>query len=78
MRAYLTTADVAALLGVKPQTVLRYRMLSRPGRPYSDRPFPEPDSFVGRAPIWQLDREPELREWFAAKRGSGRPSSTEE
>lgn len=74
-RPFLTRADVAALAGrpMQPETVSRYLTRSRPADPATERaagplahdPFPAPDGYNGRWPWWGLDREREIREWFA-------------
>lgn len=48
MDGYLTTKEVAALLGVQPKTVRQYRWRK------TDR-FPEPDEQAGPLPLWKKD-----------------------
>jgi hypothetical protein len=75
---YLTTADVAAMLGVTPATVRSYRAMSRPDARYSDHPFPAPDFRVGNTPVWMPERTPEIEQWAATRRGPGRPPKSPE
>lgn len=75
-RRFLRTADVAALLGVKPETISVYRTRSRAGGAYAGHPFPEPDEVIGSAPLWFLERADEIKKWGADRRGPGRPSKT--
>jgi len=77
---YLTTADIAAELGVKPATVSQWRSQSKaPGR-YAATPFPAPDHVVGQSAAWRRDQLPEIRDWVAARpgpgAGGGRPRKT--
>lgn len=61
----LDTKAVAALLGVAPTTVQRYRA--------SDRVegFPEPARHYGATPVWEVQQ---IRAWVAARPGrTGRP-----
>lgn len=62
---FLTRDDVAKLGGVDAATVSRYLNRSRPGGRYAADPFPEPDGRPGRRPWWALDREDEIKAWFA-------------
>lgn len=48
---FLTMADVAALLGVRPKTVGQILFRSKPGNMYASRPFPAP-IHNGNRPIW--------------------------
>ena len=64
-RLFLTNVDVAELGGVDPKSVSRARQRSKPGQRYADDPFPEPDGRHGQWPWWKLDREQEIRDWFA-------------
>ena len=70
---YLTTAEVAALLGIAPQSLRKYRSESAPGGLYENHPFPAPDGQFGRMPVWREDRKPEILRWAAGRRGPGRP-----
>lgn len=73
---YLSAADIAALFGVEPGTVEKWRQR------YPD--FPQPDAYTGIArPIagWAPGREKELRAWEASRPGRGagggrRPKAT--
>lgn len=58
----LTTDDVAALAGVLPASVRRYRLRGT---------FPRPDGYVGRTPWW---RRRTVERWLATRPGPGRPS----
>ncbi len=71
MAEYLTTAEVAAELGVEPATVSQWRSLSKPGKRYADNPFPEPDLVVGRSAAWRPGRLPELKAWMESRAGMG-------
>lgn len=57
--AYLSISDVAALAGVTPATVRKYR---------SDGRLPEPAIVLGGSPGWT---EQAIREWLAARPGHG-------
>jgi hypothetical protein len=70
-QAYLTTADVAHELGVRPATVSSWRTRSQPGQPYAEHPFPAPDVKIGNASGWLPERLPEMRAWMAARPGMG-------
>lgn len=76
-RPFLTIADVGALGGVTAQTVSKYLQRSKPDRPYAADPFPAPDDRNGKWPWWALEREVEIREWFARQQDrsgvGGRP-----
>lgn len=61
-RRQLDRAAVAALLGVEPGTITRYR------DPNRGENFPEPDGFVGRSPWWWSDR---IEAWRDARPGRG-------
>lgn len=69
---YLTMADVAALLDVKPETISVYRARSKPGKTYAEHPFPEPDDTVGQSPVWFPERAEEIKRWASGRRGPGR------
>lgn len=59
----LTTADVAALLGITPATWRRY-VSPRDGKRYA----PPPDGMIdGRTPYWC---ESTIREWRAGRKGT--------
>jgi predicted DNA-binding transcriptional regulator AlpA len=57
----LTTAEVAALAGIAPASVRRYRLRGT---------FPEPDGYVGRTPWW---RRRTIMRWLAVRPDPGRP-----
>jgi len=59
---YLDTAGVARLLGVRPQTVSRYRMEDR------HPPFPEPDITISGRPGWRPET---IQAWQAERPGRG-------
>lgn len=44
MDGFLTSAQLADKLGIKPASVYRYRVRGD---------LPEPDEFVGRTPLWK-------------------------
>lgn len=77
----LTCAAVGAILGrfrragapgpLGPRTVSTYLDRSKPGRLYSDNPFPEPDGYRGRHPYWKPHRAPEFEEWALRRTGPG-------
>lgn len=71
MDDWLTTADVARLLGIKEETLRSYRTFSQPGGRYSDRPFPEADGRVGNSLLWKAGRADEIRKWAATRPGKG-------
>lgn len=77
---YIAIQDIAAMLGVKPVSISGYRYASKPGRHYADRPFPAHDEMIAFHPVWRIEREDEIRRWFAALRrprrgaGGGQPS----
>jgi hypothetical protein len=62
---FLDRARVAELGGVKPSTVKQYQVDSKPGGRFEKTPFPEPDGRVNRGPWWRVEREQEIRDWFA-------------
>jgi hypothetical protein len=76
-RPFLNRDDVAALgaavqkASVQPKTVSQHLYESqpevtaakRPGK-FVDDPFPKPDGYLGKAPWWGREREPEIRAWF--------------
>jgi predicted DNA-binding transcriptional regulator AlpA len=70
-KRYLTTADVAALLGVNVQTVRAYRVRSREGGTYAANPFPKPDEIIGQSPVWLPERADEIKQWAASRVGRG-------
>lgn len=47
MDGYLTTKQVAELLGVQPKTVRQYL--------WRDEEFPEPDERAGPLPLWKKE-----------------------
>lgn len=57
----LTTEEVAALAGIRPASVRRYRARGT---------FPDPDGYVGRTPWW---RRRTVERWQAARAHPGRP-----
>lgn len=59
----LTTGEVAALVGIRPDSVRRYRLRGV---------FPDPDGYVGRTPWW---RRPTVEAWLASRQGPGRPKT---
>jgi predicted DNA-binding transcriptional regulator AlpA len=59
----LTITEVAALAGIAPASVRRYRLRDT---------FPEPDGYVGRTPWW---RRSTIEAWLVARRGPGHPKS---
>lgn len=73
MAEYLTTAEVAAALGVQVDTVYRWRSISQGDGRYAKRPFPEPDKHFGQSPVWRSDRLDEIRAWMATRPPVGRP-----
>lgn len=81
MTGYLSTADVATLLGIQPSAVRSLRAESKPGRRYSGDPFPEPDLVIARSPAWSEDRTDEILAWSARRpgqgAGGGRPRKTD-
>ncbi len=71
MDTWLTTADLAELLGVKPATIRHYRAASLPGGRSAAPPFPAPDDRLGNAPAWSADRKREILDWAANRPGQG-------
>jgi len=67
----LSTRDVAALLGVKPETVRFYRAHSKPGGRYENHPFPEPDFVLGVVPAWSAERRQDIVDWDRTRVGQG-------
>lgn len=59
MDGYLTTKQVAALLGVQPKTVRQYQWRERDN-------FPEPDERVGPLPLWKEETIEKWREQRAS------------
>ena len=59
--AQLTTAEVAALAGIAPDSVRRYRLRGR---------FPDPDGYVGATPWWHRRT---VDAWLADRPHPGRP-----
>lgn len=68
---YLTLADLAELLDVKPNTVSFYRAHSKPGGRYADHPFPTEDRVIARSPVWLAERADEIKAWDAGRPGQG-------
>lgn len=64
----LDSAALAALLGVRPQTISQYRRR---------RTLPDPDVIVGRSPAW---RRSTIEAWLPTRpgrgAGGGRPRRT--
>ncbi len=71
MDDWLTTTDLAALLGVQAATIRHYRADSLPGGRYESHPFPAPDDKLGNAPCWKASRRQELLDWAASRPGQG-------
>lgn len=71
MDDWLTTADLAELLGVKAATIRHYRADSLPDGRYETRPFPEPDDRLGNSPAWKASRKKEILDWAAGRPGMG-------
>lgn len=59
VRAMLTIADLAAMLGVTPDTVSVYRHRGA---------LPDPQALVGRAPMWS---RPIIQDWVDTRPGTG-------
>jgi predicted DNA-binding transcriptional regulator AlpA len=57
----LTTDQVAALAGISPASVRRYRLRGA---------IPEPDGYLGRTPWW---RQETIAAWLAERSKPGRP-----
>lgn len=81
MAGYLSTADLAELLGMKPASLRFLRAQSRPGGRYANDPFPEPDLIIARSPAWSGERADEIKAWNKRRpgqgAGGGRPRKTE-
>jgi len=81
MAGYLSTSDLAELLGIGPATVRFLRTQSKPGGRYAADPFPTPDLVIGRSPGWAKERESEILAWNARRpgqgMGGGRPRKTQ-
>lgn len=71
MADYLTTADVAKLLDMKPASLRFLRAQSRPNGRYADDPFPEPDITITRSPAWRAERTGEILAWNKRRPGQG-------
>lgn len=71
MDDWLTTADLAALLGVQSATIRHYRADSLAGGRYADHPFPAPDTKLGNAPAWKISRRQEILDWSSTRLGKG-------
>jgi FixJ family two-component response regulator len=63
MRGYLTVKEIAAQLGVKPETVRTYHAKRK--QRYG---MPPADEHVGRTPVW---REETINAWIRRRRGQG-------
>jgi predicted DNA-binding transcriptional regulator AlpA len=64
---YLTSADLAKLLGIKQTSVHRYRVRGD---------IPQPDEYVGRTPLWKqetIDQWVENRPSHSWQRGAANP-----
>lgn len=74
----LSRRDVAALLGVDPDTITNYLTASGEGGIYEKHPFPAPRRVGGR-PYWLPEEADAIREWDRTKpRGrGGRPRRSE-
>jgi predicted DNA-binding transcriptional regulator AlpA len=59
MDGYLTSAELASRIGIKPSSVYRYRMRGD---------IPAPDEYAGRTPLW---REKTITDWEAQRPGHG-------
>jgi hypothetical protein len=72
---YWDVADLARLFRVSLWTVKKWRTRYR----HTEHPFPDPDRYYGRSPVWRRDREPELHAWFASRLSwdSARPAASE-
>lgn len=71
MADYLTNADLAELLNIKPATIRFLRAQSKPGGRYADDPFPAPDVTIARSPGWNPERADEIKAWNARRPGQG-------
>lgn len=71
MARYLSTADLAELLGISPATVRFLRAQSKPGGRYAADPFPEPDLIIGQSPGWAEERSGEIMAWNGRRPGQG-------
>lgn len=73
-REYLSSAQVAAEIGVDRSTITQSLRRHGPG---SARPFPTPRVRVGAAPGWAPEQLPEIRRWFGqpaqGRRRGGQP-----
>ena len=61
----LTTAEVAELAGIAPESVYRYRIRGA---------VPEPDGYIGRTPWWHRET---IETWLGHRKGPGRPKQGE-
>lgn len=72
---YLSAADIAALFGVQPGTVEKWRSRFGPDRTPEEIAkapvFPPPDALIGPFAGWLPEREEEIREWRKSLPGSG-------
>lgn len=64
----LSTAGVGALIGVKPETIVRFRSGTAA---LADHPFPPADGRHGRSPYWWPERADEILRWKDARPGPG-------
>lgn len=67
----LDLAAVGDILDVSSKTITQYLSDSRPGKRYANHPFPKPDRYIGRSPVWSLDRRGEIEEWSDLRPGRG-------
>lgn len=63
-REQLDIAAVAQLLGVTPETIMRYRVADRAAK----YPFPQEDGKIGRTPWWWRET---IEEWRKNRPGAG-------
>lgn len=62
---FIDRARAAEIGGVRPSSVKQYQVDSKQGGRFASDPFPAPDGRVNRGPWWSLEREQEIRDWFA-------------
>lgn len=66
MKELMSLAEVAEMLGIKPESVTRYLTGGR---------FPEPDKRFGRYPAWYKST---IRDWQKTRPGKGRRSEKDQ